>query len=194
MVMGVLGISSSASALPYSYDFSTFAVEGQSFEGATLGVMTLTSQSGDLKYTNSYGGGIAGNIAGGAAADINLAFSTPISQIAVRGGDGSGDSDAFSLYLYEFATNNLLGRFDTPVFGGANEPEWYTLSVPFANIGRVVIDPGNSGILPGVWPGSGGVVVTDINYTTGASVPEPYTLLLLGSGLIGLVAVRKKMA
>jgi hypothetical protein len=178
--------SSGANAAVVSIDFSGISVEGQSYEGSTLGIMTITSEVGSVAYTNSYGGGLISG--SGGSSDIFLTFSAPISSISIRGGDGGGDNDAFSLYLYEFGTNNFLGRFDTPVFGGANEPEWYTLMAAAANIGKVVFDEGNSGVLPGTIAGTGGVAMTDVSYDT-ATIPEPGTSGLVLMSFAGFAAM-----
>ena len=182
---------SSVQAAVITYDFSATSVEGQSYEGATLGVMTLTSESGDLSYTGSYGGGLITEPSGGSTADVELTFSSPISLLSVTAGDGSGDSDAFSLYLYEFGTMNFLGRYDSPVFGGASEPEWFTLSVPGVSIGRVVFDPGEGGVLPGTLGGAGGIVITEISFDTStATIPEPSTLGMLVLAGAAMAALR----
>ena len=155
--------------------------------------MTLSSSNGTLIYTNNYGGGLYDGF--GAASDITLTFSSAVSSISLRAGDGAGDLDAFGLLIYEFGTNNLLGSFYSPQFGGPNEPEWDTLTVSGVGaIGRVVFDPCNSGACPGNDAAAGGVVITDINIEVGAAVPEPstYALMFGGLGLVGWMARRRR--
>ena len=116
-----------APAMAQSYDFSNFATNGQSFQGVTLGNMTLTSENGQLVYTDGYGGGIYDGFGG--SNEITLTFAAPITAISVRAGDGAGDFDAFGLVAYAFGTNNVIASVYSPKFGGPAEPEWFTLSL-----------------------------------------------------------------
>ncbi len=194
LFIAVSNLCAAAPAMAQSYNFAGISSDGQNYQGATLGPMTLSSQNGTLIYTSAYGGGLFdGN---GASSDITMTFSVGLSSIAVRAGDGSGDLDAFGLIAYEFGTNSLLGTFYTPQFGGPNEPEWYTLTLSgIGNIGKVVFDPCNGGTCPGTLGGLGGVVVTDINLNV-TSVPEPstYALMFGGLGIIGWVGRRRRSA
>jgi hypothetical protein len=188
----VFGMAGAANAVLYSYDFSTMGYSnGQILEGMVQDSATFTSEATDLRYYSTYGGGIGTGFTWGAAADTYISFSTAVDSLSFTAGDGGGDFDAFRVSLYAFGTDAFIGSYSSPVFGGTAEPEWYTLNIAAANIGRVVFDPGNGGVLPGIKEDLGGVVITDMSYNT-ASVPEPSTLLLLGSGLVGLGFIRRK--
>lgn len=193
LVVVVLMLAGSASATPHSFDFSEQGYfEDQVIEGAIYGSATLTSETGDLRYTQYLGAGIGnGYVFSG---DVYFDFSEAVSNLSFRGGDGGGDQDAFAVTLYEFGTNNLLGTWETPVFDLPNgPPEWYTLNIGIGNVGRAVFDPGNSGLLPGVVGFSGGLIITDFGFSTGApAIPEPATMLLFGLGMAGIGIIRRK--
>jgi hypothetical protein len=194
--LGLLA-GSSANASLSSFDFNAQGfVDGQLLEGSVFGLATLTSEGSNLMYTSGYGGGLHSSYSDfivQADGDIYFNFSSAVSDFWFRGGDGGGDVDAFSLTLYEFGTDNLLGTFTTPLFDLSGDGEAYTLITPMSNIGRVVFDPGNSGILPGIYGESGGVVAQAFGYATqGPAIPEPATMLLFGLGLAGMGLFRRR--
>ncbi len=192
-IVGLILAVSGAAQATVTYDFSTMGYSDmQDVEPLSLDSLVITSEYGATYYQTSYGGGI-GSAYLGNTGDLYLTFSKAIDQISVTAGNGAGDSDAFSLYLYEFGTSNFLGRYDTPVFGGAAEPQWYTLSVSASNVGYVLWDPGNSGALPGVMGlPYGGVVMTDLSYNV---IPAPGAILLgsIGVGLVGWMRRRRTL-
>jgi len=169
----------------HAYDFSAMGFsDGESLEGIVLDGATFTSETGDLQYYTNYGGGVGTGYGIGSTGDIYIEFALAVSAVSFTAGDGAGDDDAFAVTLFEFGTGDLIGTWASPVFGGVNEPEWYTLNISALNIGSVVFDPGNSGVLPGNTSQPGGIVITDMSYDGTAPVPEPSAALLFGLGSI----------
>lgn len=189
-ISGLIMLAFASTANATVVDFGSLAYsEGQSVENTSIGIASLTSEAGNLHYTNSYGKGIFN--AGGGDGDIYINFSQAVNGLSFKAGDGAGDYDAYAVSLYEFGTNNFLGTWSTPKFGGPAEPEWYTLAVNASNVGKVVFDPANSGNLPGHIGANGGVILNQFSYTT-APVPEPTSMMLFATGLAGLAFSRRK--
>jgi hypothetical protein len=170
IVLGLSVLVGQAGAA-YTYTFSSMYSNGQSLEGTVLdSIATLTSETGALSYTSSYGGGLWGN--GTATSDIYINFSQAVCNVSVTAGDGAYDYDAFAIELFDFDTSASLGTSASPLFGGAAEPEYYTLGTSACNVGSMVIDPGNAGGLPGLSTGDGGIVITMLTYEICGQCPD----------------------
>lgn len=120
---------------------------------------------------------------------------------------GSIEGDVFSAFLVFSGTNRLVGNTAAPVFTGLpfgsttinfniSETDTLALDFPFVTgtgttgFDFVAISPGTT--FSANSPGLSGTIT--YNFTPSASVPEPTTLTLLGTGLLVLAgAARRKL-
>jgi hypothetical protein len=116
---------------------------------------------------------------------IKVVFPVLANYVKVTGGDQGGDVDSFTLALYD-SSDSLITSANTGVFGGnpSSTNGYYgdvaSLELSANNIAYALLTPTS--------PSGLGITFDDLTYTP---VPLPGTLLLLGSGLLGLGGWRR---
>ncbi|MEI6319878.1 MAG: hypothetical protein WCS09_15265 [Pseudomonadota bacterium] len=180
-----LGLAQSSIAAT-TINFDNFA-DQQNINGVDLGGVTVTNPSGVVEIyannrfgvSNSSPGNAIGSFTG--ASSINpmiFTFSAPTSFVTLFGGDGGGDTDSWTLTVYDAQVGgNMLGTISTGDFNGS---PYLGLTLSAASILRAEAN----------WTGqAAGVGYDDLSFT---QVPLPAPALLLGAGLTGLIGMARR--
>ena len=125
------------------------------------------------------------------ATPFNANFTLTLSSISIDMGDFTpSDLDTLSLVAYTGldGTGSIVGSSTTDCCGAGSGFMFSTLTVTGAGIRSVRFIGGSA-----AFPNSIYYDNINVTFAQGPSIPEPATMLLLGSGLVGLAAkVRKR--
>jgi hypothetical protein len=171
-------------------DFDAYA-DGANLNGVDLGGVVVSNPSGDVEVyaNNRFGVGYhsplnaIGSFTGNQSINpMVFTFLAPVGFVGLWGGDGGGDTDNWTLNAYDAAVGgSLVGTANSGNFDG--DP-YVFLSISAPSILRV----------EAIWNGPGaGVGYDDLTFDA-AAVPEPTSLLLLGTGLAAAGWRRRRLA
>ena len=130
---------------------------------------------------------------------VDVLFFVPGSTTpAVTTGFGSvfTDVDLANVTSIQFfgVNNNSLGVFSVPNIAGNETLSFLGVDFDAPIISRVRITSGNTALGPNETPTLDVVVMDDFIYGEPLAVPEPGSLALVGSGLLGLFWLRRRLS
>lgn len=197
IAIGVVAVLTAGPASAYLINFDNLA-PGAVIDNVNLGGVTIFSEAGAQTVVTTQASfgvgwrtpfnaitnfGTNGNFL--TAYDLTIVFDAVQPSISLTGGDMGGDQDQFTVTAFD-VNNVQIGQVITPVFGGnafsaGPMADFYTVNMNYAGIKKVVV----SDAIPA------GIGIDNVQFCI-YPTPIPASLVLLGSGLLGLVGLRRK--
>jgi hypothetical protein len=197
LLVGLLVTLLDAPASGFLINFDNLA-PNQIIDGVDLGGLTISSAPGftQVKANGAAGAGWSspvnaitnydawGLLDGMTTQPLTITFAVVQSSISLTGGDDGGDVDQFTVTAFDINGNQIGLPFVTGPFGGnpITPPimvDQFTVNLNFPGIKSVVVSNAINA----------GIGLDNIQF---CDIPVPPTLLLLGSGLVGLLGLRRR--